>query len=97
MAGMNDEKSSARAYLTQDAANRNVNDVSDNVPTVVVNELCALLTTKSTAVLRDSHSVMCETLQAKRNRNGKMEIIQGMSERFKDADQERNEEKCSKP
>ena len=27
----------AHVHLTQDATNRNVNDVSDNVPTVVVN------------------------------------------------------------
>ena len=40
MVGMNDTESSVHAHLTPDATNRNVNDVSNNVPTVVVNELC---------------------------------------------------------
>ena len=41
MTGMN-----AHAHLTQDATNRNVNNVSDNVPTVVVNELLCFVNNK---------------------------------------------------
>ena len=46
MAGMNDAESSAPAYQTQNSTNRNVNDVSDNVPTVVVNELLCFVNNK---------------------------------------------------
>ena len=46
MAGMNDAESSAQAHLTWDVTNRNVNDVSDNVPTVVVNELLCFVNKK---------------------------------------------------
>ena len=46
MAGMNDTESSAQAHLTRDVTNRNVNDVSDNVPTVVVNELLCFVNQK---------------------------------------------------
>ena len=46
MVGMNDAESSVHAHLTQDATNRNVNDVSNNVPTVVVNELLCFVNNK---------------------------------------------------
>ena len=43
---MNDAESSVHVHLTQDATNCNVNDVSDNVPTVVVNELLCFVNNK---------------------------------------------------
>ena len=47
MAGMNDAASSAHAHLTQDATNRDAkNNLSDNVPTVVVNELLCFANNK---------------------------------------------------